>query len=447
VATVAAGFSSAASASGASKLNEKASPPENWWIQLNDPVLNDLEARALKGNLNLQAAVARIAESRAQVRKAGAQDLPSLNATGGFARIDSPNLGLGGGQNSGLVESIWTAGFDASWEIDVFGGQRRQIEAAKAGYEAQVEDRRKAMISVTAEVAQHYMQLRGLQDRQRIAGENLALEKDTLRLTRSLHKAGFSDDLQVREAETSVAQTHASRVPLNVAIVEEEHALAVLLGLSPADLAGEFGRAKVMLALPSSVAIGVPADLLRRRPDIREAERRVAAANAEVGAAIAGYYPKFSLTGLLATDAPRFQGLFDLDNRVALIYPNVSWGFLDFGRTRSQVETERARFEEATLAYKSIVLEALREVEDALSAYLNEEEHLRRLQSAESASRSAVALSRDQYRQGIVDLLHVLDAQRQLLQLEDGVAQSNQAMATDFVALQKALGSGPEESN
>jgi multidrug efflux system outer membrane protein len=425
----------------ASVISSEAQPVGRWWTTLHDAELDSLIDRAVAGNLDLQQAGSRVLESRAQLRIAGDTDLPKLDARGAFARIDSGKNGNPVG-NGSIVTNIWQAGFDASWEIDLFGGQRREIEAAKADFQAAVEDRRDALVSLTAEVARDYYEMRGYQQRLRYARRNLGLQQDTLALTQSLRNAGFNSALDVSRAQTLVSQTQAQIIPLTTDVRQRQHAIATLLGLEPGALVVELDPGVPLQTLPPVVSIGMPADLLRRRPDIRRAERQITAANARVGAAVAGFYPKFSLTGDFGLDATQFHHLFDWESRYFLIYPSIDWRLFDFGRTAASVQQEKERTRQTLLAYQGTVLTALREVEDALVAYSNEQDHHAALAAAVESARESVDISRDQYKQGIIDFLPVLDAQRQLLSAQDELAQSDQTLSTNLVALYKAIGGG-----
>ncbi len=241
-----------------------------------------------------------------------------------------------------------------------------------------------------------------------------------------------------------MSQTSAQIVPLMTEMRQHQHAIATLLGQDPTALIAELNTPKSLEPLPPIVAIGLPSDLLRRRPDIRRAERQIAAANARVGAAIADYYPKFSLTGDFGLDSTQFHHLFDWESRYFLIYPSVDWRIFDFHRTASEVEQEKERHKQTLLAYQDVVLTGLREVEDALIAYANEQDHHDALAAAVESARESVEISRDEYKQGVIDFLPVLDAQRQFLAAQDELAQSDQTLSTNLVALYKAIGGGWE---
>ena len=448
-----AGYGNAAPSTRPSTVTAEADPAGQWWTTLKDPELDKLVTRAVSGNITLQRAGFRLADSRAALKIAGADLLPTLGANPQFNRINSgQNVGVANtagdaqsAQGSSINTNVWIAGLDASWEIDVFGGRRRRVEAARADFQASVEDRRDGLVSLAAEVARDYLQLRGTQERLRLAHDNLKLQEDTLGLTQALRKAGFNSQLDVSRAQTQVSQTRAGIVPLTTIVSQQEHAIAVLLGLGPTALRAELDRPTPVPAVPSLVGVGMPGDLLRRRPDIRRSERQIAAANARIGAAIAEFYPKFSFTGDFGLDATKFEHLFDWNSRFFLINPAISWRLFDFGRTQAGVDQEQARYRDALLAYQATVLQALREVEDALVAYANEQDHRAALAAAVASARDSVAISTDQYKSGTIDFLQVLDAQRQLLSAQDELAQSDQMIATNLVALYKALGGGWED--
>jgi NodT family efflux transporter outer membrane factor (OMF) lipoprotein len=436
-----------------STVTAETEPAAAWWTTLHDPQLDKLIARATAGNLNLQKATAQLRQSRAELHYAGAKELPTLGANPQFTRVDSGrNVGLGnlsgGGanaQSSAIITNVWLAGLDASWEIDVFGGQRRRIESAAADYQANVEDRRDMLVSLTAEVARDYLQLRGYQERLRIARNNLKLQQDTLKLTLSLRAAGFNSQLDVSRQKTQVSQTQAAIIPLLTSVSQQEHALATLMGLTPNELAAELDNDARLPVVPAMVSIGLPTDLLRRRPDIRRAERQIASANAMIGVAVADYYPKFSLTGDFGLDATKFEKVFNWESRYFLLDPSISWKLFNFGQTAAQVDQQKAKYQQAVLTYQESVLTALREVEDALVAYSNEQDHRIALAAAVTSAQQSWDISRDQYKQGVIDFLQVLDTQRQLLSAQDELAQSDQAIATNLVALYKALGGGWED--
>jgi NodT family efflux transporter outer membrane factor (OMF) lipoprotein len=427
----------------ASEVTTDTLPPVDWWTTLRDPELDKLVKRAVAGNLDLQKSASRIRQSRALLWQQNAKELPTVDGAGQFERINSGhNVAIG--SSGGINTNIWTAGLDTSWELDVFGAQRRTIEATIDDYQASIEDRRDSVVSLTAEVARDYLQLRGLQRRLAIAEDNLTLQQDTLQLTQSLRKGGFNSELDVSRAKTQVSQTLASLSPLSNQVNQNRHALAVLLGQEPGALDIELNETAPIPAVPPIVPIGLPADLLKRRPDIRKAERQIAAANARIGIAVADYYPKFSISGDFGYDASKVEHLFNTGSRYMLLDPSVSWKLLNFGQTAASVKQETERRQQAILTYQQQVLTALRETEDALSAYNTEQAHHAALADAVVSARDSVEISRDQYKQGVIDFLQVLDAQRSLLTTQDDLAQSDQAIAINMVSLYKSLGGGWE---
>jgi multidrug efflux system outer membrane protein len=270
------------------------------------------------------------------------------------------------------------------------------------------------------------------------------VQDDTLVLVRSRQKAGFVTDLDVARAEALVAQTRASIPTLEVQVRQTVHALGVLAGEDPTALAEELAAAAPIPGVPPRVPVGMPADLLRRRPDVRRAERQAAAATARVGVATASLYPRVSITGTFGFDSTKFKHLLDRQSYYFLLSPGVSWPIFEGGRIRANVDARDAAREDALLAYREVVLGALRDVEDALVAYAAEQARRSTLAVAAQANRNAVELARQQYQQGVVDFQVVLDTQRELLAAEDGLTQSEQAIAADLVLLYKALGGGWE---
>ena len=430
-------------------------PVQAWWKTLGDAELNKLVDGTVAGNLDMQIAAQRFLEAAADVQIQYSGLLPVLNGSGGYYHIDNGKQsvigsvvgGGGSGPAHDTEQDLWLHGFSVKVPLDVFGGTRRLIEESAANEQAAVENRRDVMVSVVAQVADDYLELRGLQLRLRIAIDNLKVQEDTLELTKSLRKSGFNSQLDVSRQETQVSQTRAQIAPLKTGISQAEHAIATLMGQSPDVLIAELDHSAEIPKVPALVSTGVPSDLLQRRPDIRRSERQIAAANAQIGVAISNYYPKFSLTGDFGFDAQKFKDWFNWESRYLVINPGVSWRLLDFGQTAGEVNQAKAQYKEALLTYQNTVLAALREVEDALTAYANEQDHRTALAEAVSSARESVEISHEQYKQGLIDFLQVLDAQRQMLLAEDELAQSEQAITTDLVALYLALGGGWEIDN
>ena len=355
-----------------------------------------------------------------------------------------PSSPLGEGGLPGSFTELYQVGLDATWEIDIFGSVRRGIEAASADLDAAVEDRRDVLTTLVAEVARDYLQLRGFQQRLAIARQNLRTQQETLDLTINRFQSGFVTELDVSRAKTQVANTQASIPPLEAQGRVSIHALGVLLGQEPLALAHELEAVSPLPGAPPDVPVGLPSSLLARRPDIRKAEKQIKAANARVGVATADLFPKFSITGGAGLDSSRARRLFDWDSRYFILSPGVSWAVFDGGRIRANIKAQTEARQQAMLAYQNTVLTALQETEDAVVVYATEQARHAALTEAEKAAKASVDIARQQYKEGVADFLTVLDTQRDLLGTQDALVQSDQTIATDLVALYKALGGGWE---
>jgi NodT family efflux transporter outer membrane factor (OMF) lipoprotein len=442
--------------SGAAPLNL-----EQWWTTFNDHKLNDLVERAVISNLDLRLARARLREARALRGVVGADLLPDVNVSGSYSRsrtsenaFDFETTGPGGPgfgdfTPPGEERNLYQAGFDANWELDVFGGVRRSIEAANADIGAAVETRRDALVTLLAEVARNYVELRGFQSRLEIARSNLKVQQDTLDLTKARFEGQLVSELDVTRADAQVATTAAQVPALEQQRNQAAHRLSVLMGQPPAALLDELlsGDSATIPEGPDDVPPGLPSDLLRRRPDVRRAERELAAATARVGVATADLFPRFSLTGSLGLMGEEFRDLGDYGSRFYSIGPSVSWPVFDAGRIRSNIRAADARTEQALVRYEQSVLTALEDVENALLSLVKEQERRKSLGRAVEANRRSVEMATQLYDRGLTDFLNVLDAQRARFLSEDALVQSDRTVATDLVALYKALGGGWESSD
>lgn len=427
---------------GAATRPTTAAPAVRWWTTFKDPQLDSLITRALESNLDLARATARVREARAQRGVVAADLYPNVDVGGAYRH--SRSSFNGGDGNISVEQNLYTAGFDALWEIDLFGGVRRNVEAAEADIQAAIEDRRDVLVTLLAEVARNYIDLRGFQRQVIIARENLTAQQETQSLTQTRANRGLASDLDVVRAAAQVSTT-ASAIPLLDSQARQAmHRLGVLLGKDPMALAKELEAPRVIPQPPPSVPIGMPSDLLRRRPDIRRAERQLAAATARIGVATADLFPKFSLTGSLGLSSDDFNDLADVRSRYFSIGPSVSWPIFDAGRITSNIEVQNAREQQQLLFYGQSVLNALQEVEDSLIAYAREEARRKELWDAVEANRKAVALAKQLYDAGRVDFLSVLQAQRDLFLSEDALVRSDQNLSNDLVSLYKALGGGWE---
>jgi NodT family efflux transporter outer membrane factor (OMF) lipoprotein len=422
-------------------------PPEQdlarWWALFSDPTLTSLIKRAVVSNLDVQVAEARIRQARASRGIAAGGLGPTLNATGSFRRSQGP----GPAGTAGPIVNQYQAGFDAAWELDFFGGVRRNVEAAQADLQAAIEARRDTLVTLTSEVALNYIDLRAFQEQIAIAQRNLKAQQHTADLTRQRLTGGFASRLDVENANAQVATTAAQIPVLETSAQQTIYNLSILLGLEPGALLQELTPVSQIPAGPPAVPVGVPAELLRRRPDIRLAEAQIHAATARIGVAVADLFPRISLSATADTQGDKFSSLTDWANRFWTLGPSANWTLFSTGRVRSNIELQRALEAESMITYRKTVLAALQEVENALIASAKEQEHRQALVDAVAANRSAVELATELYTAGQTDFLNVLQAQRSLYTSEDALAQSIRTISTDIVALYKALGGGWQRDN
>ena len=438
---------------------------EQWWTTFNDPTLDSLIKRAALQNLDVASAAERIRQARASVGVATAGFFPGVNASGSYSRSFSAaggstvvvtNSGVGTGTTTGGTSTrhigpkptdFWQAGFDATWELDLFGGVRRSIEAADYTLEAAEEDRRDVLITVLGEVATDYIALRGFQQEIAIAQENLATQVHNADIARKKQKLGTTTELDIANADAEVFSTRSAIATFIASEQQEIYALGVLLGQDPTTLIAELSAAGKIPIAPPVVPVGLPSELLRRRPDIRRAERQLAAATAQVGVATAQLFPQFSLTGSLTLQGNRFEALGNWGERFWSFGPHVIWPVFDAGKIWSNIEIEKSLRSQAYLTYRSTVLIALQDVETQLTAYAQEQQRRAALAEAVAANQKAVAVATARYQQGgLTDFLNVLVAEQSLFSTQDALVQSNRNVGTDLVALYKALGGGWEVS-
>jgi multidrug efflux system outer membrane protein len=426
-----------------------------WWRAFGDPTLDRLIDAALAENLDLKTAAARVREARAQRVITASGLYPSIGASGSYERTRlSENSQVGAFLPADKAEAdLHQASFDASWELDVFGGIRRGVEAADAEIAAAEEDERDLRVTLLAEAARNYVEVRGLERRLAIARENIEDQRASLGLTQDRLRTGIASELDVMQAKSLLASTEAQVPALESQREQRIHALSVLLAREPnalqAELAGDAlipGDSDVD-ALAVRIPAGLPSDLLRRRPDIRRAEREVAAATARVGVATAELFPKFSLTGLVGLESVSAGDFFSGGSRYFTAGPTISWRLFEGGRIRANIAVADARDEQALHQYEKVVLIGLRDVEDALVAYEKERRRRNALMEAVEADRRSVVLARDLYVNGLGTYLAVLDAERAQYAAEDTLAQGDEALAVDLIATYKALGGGWESTD
>jgi NodT family efflux transporter outer membrane factor (OMF) lipoprotein len=418
-----------------------------WWRRFDDQTLDSLVDRALAGSLDLREAAARVREARAVRGITAADQFPSIDASGSASyRRSSANTLGGPGGPPGQRTDQYEIGFDATWELDLFGRVRRAVEAADADLDAAVESQRDARVVLVAEVARNYAEYRSAQARLAIARRNVRTQQDTLDLSNDRFRAGLSGELQVAQAVAQLEATRSQIPPLNASLKRAAFRLDILLGQPPGTLAPSLESAAPVPPTPADVPIGLPAELLRRRPDIRRAERALAAATARIGVAKADLYPRFTLSGSFGLESEDVGKLFREGSRTWSLGPlAVRWPVFDAGRVRSGIRVQEARQEQALLAYERTVLQAYEEVANALVAYARVRERRDSLARAAQADKRAVELANDLWTRGLTDFLNVLDTQRAQFQLEDQLAESDAQVTTSLIALYKALGGGWEE--
>jgi NodT family efflux transporter outer membrane factor (OMF) lipoprotein len=418
-----------------------------FWQTLGDPQLDSLVARAIAANLDVQAAQARLRQARAQRQVALGAFVPTITGNGSTSRTHNSTNGntvraSDFGRSFSRNRVLYNAGLDASWEIDLFGGLRRGLEAANAERDAAQEDVRDTLVSLLAELATNYVDVRATQARLRIAEANLASQSETFDLTNWRAQAGLTTELDVEQARTSLATTRAAVPTLRAQLEAAENRLAVLLARPPGALAAELAEPKPVPATPREVAVGVPGETLAQRPDVRRAEQQLHAETARVGVQKAAAYPSLDLLGSIGLEALSPGGLFKAGATTAGATASVAQTIFDGGQISGNVHAQEAVREQSLAAYQSAVLTALEEVENALVAFAQEQDRRQALADGATAAERALKLAQDQYNSGLIDFQTVLDAQRSLYTLQDQLAQSDGQVTSNLVRLYKALGGG-----
>ena len=408
-----------------------------WWQRLNDPLLSGLIDEALQASPDLRTAQARLREARARRTVAAAGQYPNVTASGGASRSQSSEE-----VGSGETRNFFSAGFDASWELDVFGGVRRSVEAAEADLASSLASLEDTQVSLASEVALNYVEVRTRQILLGIARDNLASQSETLQLTEWRAQAGLVSSQDVEQARSNREQTRAQIPLLETSLAEVEHALDILLGKTPGTLHARLAAPGALPVLPDQIAVGIPADTLRQRPDVRAAERRLAAETARVGVAEAARYPSFNLSGSIGLEALTFGALGSSDAVASSLFAGIAGPLFDAGRLRAQVEIQDAVREQAQVAYEQTVLVALLDVENALVALVRNRERVEALASAVESVRNAAQLARQRYSAGLIDFQSVLDSERSVLLLEESLASARANGVQALIRLYKALGGG-----
>lgn len=415
---------------------------QTWWLALQDPQLDSLIDRASQRNLDLKLAYARIAEGRAQLGIVKGERYPELDGFGSAQRLRlSEGVSAVMPPPQERLDNFSELGVQATWELDLWGRVRRSVESAEASYAASLENYRDVMVVLYADVGSNYVLLRTLQERLRLARANVELQRETLGIVEARYRAELAPLLEVRQAELNLATTESTIPGLEAAIVQTINRLGVLLGEQPGVLNPELESSAVIPSPPGSVAMGIPADLVRRRPDIRRAERELAAQNALIGVATAALYPNFFIAGDFSY-VTAAGSLFDSGNESWSIGPFFSWNLFNGGRVRSAIDVEEARTEQLLAIYEQTVLRSLQDVDDSLVAFAEEQKRLLALQRSEIAAADATRLVNALYKRGLTNFQNVLDTQRSLFGQQDLMAESSGNVMLNLISIYRALGGG-----
>jgi NodT family efflux transporter outer membrane factor (OMF) lipoprotein len=453
-----------------------------WWQAFNDPILTRLEEQVARSNIDVRLATVRLQESRLQRGVTAADEYPNLNANASYTRERISQRGviglLGGSSSSGSSTpgtsangltgtqggvptgttaaskhlpafNLFQSGFDSSWEIDFWGRVRREVESADANIDMSAEARRSELVTVLAELANDYIQLRGQQTLLQIARDTLASEQQSLRITQERQRGGLTTGLDVANASAQVGTTGAQIPQLEAQVAVSINAISLLLGETPGALQAQLAEAKPVPPVPPAVPVGLPSELARRRPDIRRAEANLHAATADIGQAEADFFPKVTLSGSIGVQAVRFKDLGNISPFGALQFsggPSLSIPVFEGGRLKYTLDLRKAQQQEAAVQYQQTVLQAFHDVDNALTNYTAEQQRREQLARAVAQARIALALARQQYVQGLSTFLDVLTAQRTELDAEQQSASSTATVSSNLVSLYKALGGGWETS-
>jgi len=424
----------------------------DWWKVFNDPVLDSLIETAYRQNLPLQIAGLRIMEARAQLGVAVGSQYPQVQQLSGSATAVEISDNAPNAVAANKFYYDYQLGFDAVWEMDFWGRFRRGVESAQANYLASIAGYDNALVTITAEVARTYVLIRTFEEEIRIAQENVKIQKRSLEIAKARFEGGLVTELDMQQALSLLRSTEASIPLFEISLRQARNGLSVLLGITMGELSDTlFGTGNIP-AVPPEVIVGIPAELLRRRPDVRSAELQAAAQSARIGVAKADLYPHFSLVGSIglqssdkggfASNNADFGDLFDSDSITYFAGPSIRWPILNYGRITNRVRVQDARFQELIVNYQNTVLDAYREVEDAIVGFLKKQEEAQLRADSVEAFKRSVELSLLQYREGVVDYQRVLDAQRGLSDEQDLLTSTNGNIILNLIAMYKALGGG-----
>ncbi len=422
-----------------------------WWRSLRDPELNSLVNRAIEANLDVEIALTRLQEARTAEFVVIGESLPAAEASGGGGGGTGTNMTLSrassilrSAENSHNLDArVAAGGFDAAWELDVFGKFQRELEAVAYDAEALADVRDWIIVTVAADVARAYLDMRALQKELAVLRKNIDVAKGGFDLANTRFQRGLTNEMDVALAQRHLATLQANVAPIEAQIAASQHVIAVLLGSFPEDLAKELAKPGAFPALPARIPPGLPVELLRRRPDIHAAEHQLAAATARIGVATADLFPRVILSGALGAQGARSSSAVPI-TLIGAAGPAAYWPVLDFGTLDAKVDIADLQAHEFLVAYKQTILAAVQQVDDAIAFYAAEQEHLKNLDRALIAARQATKLATERYDRGLTDYLNVLDAERQQFDLEEQYVVAQQREAEQIVALYKALGGGWE---
>jgi len=431
-----------------SGVTDRRGPEGEWWQVFNDSTLDKLVALARQQNLTLRIAGIRIYQARAQLGIIIGDQFPQNQSVGFQYKKERIT------KSTGLAHEVdqftdfdptfndWKIGFDAGWELDIWGKVRRGVQSGMANLAAQVANYDDVMVTVIGDVATAYVTTRALQATIALLNQNIALQSQSLNLTELRFKNGVTTELDVQEATALLNNTKATVPALRTDLAQAKNALAVLLGIPPNEVDKLVDHPGAIPRPPATVGVGIPADLLRRRPDIRAAELNAAAQAGQIGVARADLYPSFAISGAIGLDAANFTDLFQGQSFTGLINPGISWNILNYGRIRNNVRVQDAKYQELIVNYQRVVLKAYAEVEDALAGFLNAKQEAVYLVRAVTAARKAQKIATEQYRDGTADYTRVLNTQQELLHAEERLTSVRADVVTNLIAVYKGLGGG-----
>lgn len=413
-----------------------------WWKVFDDECLNSLITQAIENNKDIQAAISRVDAARALRDYTTGRYYPQVDATGSYARMQSSKDGLTRSSAEPDAMNLHSVGADFLWEVDLFGKIKRLVESSEASYQASIEDYRNVMVVLLAEVCRNYIELRTIQTQIVYANDNIEIQRRTLQLTKGRFEAGIAGELDVRQAEVNLSNTESTVPLLRIAESAAMNRLAVLLGQMPVSLNEQLSPIKPLPVVQEAIAIGLPADLLRQRPDIRRAERQLAAQTALIGVAQADLYPSLQLLGTFEIQSRQLSGLGNIHNKAYAFGPGLRWNIFDGNRIRNTIKIEEANTQALLANWENTVLAAAEEVQNAMVAYTQQLDRRVSLDNSVKSSRRSVELVENLYTNGLTDFQNVLDSQRTLFSQQEKLAQSEGAALQALVLLYKSSGGG-----